>query len=271
MASFHEYKRRALLPAVGLGLAGYFLFVFMPLSRRAQNLEEPVRKSWNKLAATLNESNSLSLDFALITNQLAETREALARVSEAKRAAATRLDLTPELRDRMSASFQLFEYQNELSKALDDLDRRARKQQVAVDPTVFAGFPEHTVDVPQPALLWAALAFTRDLLDTALRCKPSAIHSLEVPLPRTGSAGPGAAGRWAEIPLQIEITAKAADAINLCHSLPLRAEELKHAGLPEAPAGKAPLLIDRFVIRKQTPEKPDEVRVWMRVIGFVPP
>jgi hypothetical protein len=51
--------------------------------------------------------------------------------------------------------------------------------------------------------------------------------------------------------------------------LPLRADELRAAGLPEAPVDKPPLFVDRLIIRKQSPDKPDEVRVWLRVVGFV--
>ena len=36
-----------------------------------------------------------------------------------------------------------------------------------------------------------------------------------------------------------------------------------------APPDKPALFIDRLIIKKQAPEKPDEVRVWMRLIGFV--
>jgi hypothetical protein len=27
--------------------------------------------------------------------------------------------------------------------------------------------------------------------------------------------------------------------------------------------------VDRLVVKRQTPDKPDEVRVWLRVVGFV--
>jgi hypothetical protein len=39
--------------------------------------------------------------------------------------------------------------------------------------------------------------------------------------------------------------------------------------LAEAPPEKPALFIDRLVIKKQSPDKPDEVRVWMRLVGFV--
>ena len=44
---------------------------------------------------------------------------------------------------------------------------------------------------------------------------------------------------------------------------------MRAAGLPEAPLDKPVLFIDRLVVRKQSPDKPDEVRVSLRAVGFV--
>lgn len=269
MPSFQEYKRRSLLPLGGVALAAYYLLVFVPLDRRANSLDEPLGKDWAKLATSLDQSNAVSLDFRYITNQLRETRMALASLEDAKKSAALRLELAPALRAKLSAPFQLVDYQNERSKQMDELDRRAKAEKIAVDPAVFSGFPEHTVDIQEPALLWAALSLTDELLATALRCKVAAIHNLEVNLSATNSPGADNAGRWAEIPLQLEFTASADNATRLVQSLPLRAAEIRAAGLPDGPAEKEPLLIDRLIIRKQSPDKLDEVRVWLRAVGFV--
>jgi hypothetical protein len=51
--------------------------------------------------------------------------------------------------------------------------------------------------------------------------------------------------------------------------LPLRANEIQAAGLPEAPADKPPLFVDRLIMQKQSPDKADEVHVWLRAVGFV--
>ena len=269
MPSFQEYKRRSFLPLAGLAVAAYYLLVFVPLDRRVASLDEPLRRDWAKLAASLDQSNATTLDFRYITNQLKDTRLALAIFEDAKKSAAARLELSPAVRAKLNTPFQLVDYQNERSKQMDELDRQAKTDKVTVDPAVFSGFPEHTVDIQQPSLLWAALSLTEELLDTALRCHVAAIHNLEVNLAVTNAPGADNAGRWAEIPLQLEFTASADNAARLVQSLPLRADELRAAGLPESPAGNQPLLLDRLIIRKQSPDKLDEVRVWLRAVGFV--
>lgn len=269
MRSLTELKRRGILPLAGLGLAAYYVLVFVPLAHRAHKLDEPLRKGWQRLAASVDQTNALVLDFQRITNQLKETRQELALLQDAKEKAALRLELPPELRAKLTAPFQLVDYQIERSKQMDELDRRTRQEKIVVDPVVYAGFPEHTADMTEPALLWSALALTEDLLETALRCKVAAIHSLEVAVALTNSASTES-GVWAEVPLQLEFSAPAENALRIVQSLPLRQEEIRAAGLPLPSKPKEPLFIDRLIIRKETPEKLDEVRVWIRAVGFVP-
>jgi hypothetical protein len=269
MPSFTEIRRRFLLPLVGLGLALFYLFGFLPLAHQAVNLDAPLDSAWHKLAVSLDQTNALAIDFAHITNQLAETRQALAILEDTKKKAASRLEVAPGLRARLNDPFQLVDFQNQRSKEMDDLDRVTKERQITVDPAVYAGFPEHTVDTREPSLLWAALTLSEDLLSTAVRCKVSAIHSLEVNLDLTNTPSSEALRRWAQIPLQFEFTASGDNAMKVIQSLPLRADEIKAAGLPEAPPDKAPLFIDRLIVRKESPEKLDEVRVWLQAVGFV--
>ncbi len=269
MSPFREYRRRSLIPLGGILLLGYFLVFYLPLSRRAASLDDPLQKAWRKLAASLDQTNSTTLDFMRLTNQLNDTRQALGLLENTRKEAALRLDLSADLKTKMNAPFQLVDYQNERSKQIDDLDKKAKEQNISIDAAVFAGFPEHTVDTADPALLWPALSLTDQLLMSALRCKVSAIHSLEVPLLITNTPAPDFSGRWDYIPLQLEFTASAQNAAQFIQSLPLRAEELHAAGLPEAPADKVPLFISRLIMKKQSPDKLDEVRVWLEAVGFV--
>ena len=52
-------------------------------------------------------------------------------------------------------------------------------------------------------------------------------------------------------------------------SLPLRPAEIKAAGLPESTPDKLPLFIERLIVKKQAADKPEDVRVWMRVVNFI--
>jgi hypothetical protein len=269
MSSFREYQRRCVVPVAGLALAAYYVFVFMPLSHKANNLDAPLEKEWRILSASLEQTNSLTIDFLHITNQLAETRQALAILENARQKAAPHLDLGPAVRARMNAPFELVDYENERSKEVDDLIRLARQKEVTIESAVYFGFPEHTAEVRQPRLLWPALAMADGFMRMAIQCKVAAIQSMAVPLALTNFPAASGTERLAEIFLQVEFTGPVPSIGKVLQSLPLRGEELRGAGLVEAPPDKPALFVDRFVIKKQSPEKPDEVRVWMRLVGFV--
>jgi hypothetical protein len=269
MSSFREYRRRCVVPLAGLALAGYYIFGFMPLSRKARNLDVPLEREWRALAGSLEQTNSFIIDFLHITNQLAETRQALATLENARQKAAPRLDPGPVVRAKLNAPFELVDYENERSKEVDDLARLAKQKEITIEPAVFVGFPEHTAEVTQPRLLWPALAMADGFMRTAIQCKVAAIHTLAVPLALTNFPAANGTERLAEIFLQVEFTGAVPNVGKVIQSLPLRGDELRSAGLVEAPPDKPALFIDRLMIKKQTPEKPDEVRVWMRLAGFV--
>jgi hypothetical protein len=264
----NEYQRRSILPLAGLALGAYYFMVFVPLKHHAEALDAPVEKAWRKLGLALEQTNNPVLDFQFITNQLAETQDARRVFENARQKATARLELGPGVRARINGVFQLVEFENERSKAMDDLMRLAKQQQVAIEPAVLAGFPEHTIDVKRPDLLWGALAMVDGVLRIALQSKVAAIHSLQTTTLTNGLVG-NSADRLAEIPLQIEFTASATNVSRFLNSLPLRGDELRNSGFPEAPVEKPPLFIDRLMIKKQSPDKPDEVRVFVRLMGFV--
>src|SRR5436309_6069054 len=120
MRNSREIKRRCALPLALLGLAAYYAFAFVPLTRKAESLDAPLQKAWLKLAASLEQPNAAGLDFSQISNQLNETRQELASLEGLKKKAANRLELAPELRARFNSTFQLVDFQNERSKQMDD-------------------------------------------------------------------------------------------------------------------------------------------------------
>lgn len=266
--SFQEYKRRSILPLAGLVLAAYYFLVYLPMQQKAAGFDAPLKKDWAKLCAALDQTNAVTLNFRQLTNQLSETRQALTALESARQKVINRLELGPAVRSRLNAPFQLVEYENERSQEIDQLSAMAKDQKVTLDPAVLAGLPDYTVDVLQPNLLWPALSLADGLLRTVLSSNAVALHSLQVPLLLTNSFA-DAPSHWTEVPMQVEFTAPAPGLLRILQSLPLRAEEARAAGLPPLPGNKAPLFIDGLILKKQSPDKPDELRVWLRLVGFV--
>ncbi len=264
-----ESRRRCVIPCLGIGLAAVYLFAFAPLSRKADSLDAPLEKAWRELAGMLGQTNAVSLDFVAITNQLAETRIAVAALETARRQAQARIEPGEPLRARLNESFQLVEYDSEVSRRISNLVRLAAEKKVTLEPAVIAGFPEQTVEVREPELLWAELEFLDCLLTGAIHAQVAVIHSVSAPALLTNVPPPLGVRTLTELPVQIECSGPAPQVTRFLQSLPLRGEELKAAGLPEAPTNKPALYVDRLVLRKQSPEKRDEVRLSLRAAGFV--
>jgi hypothetical protein len=267
--SLREYQRRCLIPLGAIGLAAFYLMVFVPVKHRAESLDGPLRQAWQRLAVSLEQTNALAIDFLHITNQLGETRQALASLESARQKATARFELSPALRAKLGAPFELVDFQNERSKEMDELMRLGKESKVTIEAPVFSGFPEHTADLRQPAFLWPALAFADTLLHSAIECKIEALHSLEVPVALTNSPPSNGAEQLVQIPIEMEFSGPLENILKLTKLLPLRGEEARAAGFTNAPADKPVLLLERLFIKKQVPEKPDEARVFLRVTGFV--
>lgn len=264
-----ERRRRLFIPAAGLLLAGYFIFVLQPLMRRAQDLDAPLSTAWKKLANTVGETNTATLDLAVIAARLHQTEQSLAVVQTAERQAAARVGLSADLRDRLNTPFQLVDFQVEVQKVIDDLTQLAKQQQVTLAPAVAQGFPEYTADVKQPEMLWAELSFIEDLLTLAINSKVTTLHALSLPLSLTNAPPTNRPPPLAEIPVQIELTGPVPSVARFLETLPLRLDEIRGQRLPAPPTNKPALFIDRVFLRKEAPEKPDEVRLWLRAVGFV--
>ena len=267
----HERQRLKLLPLAGMVLAAYALFVFLPLSKRARSLDAPLEANWRKLSAALHQTNAASLDLAGIVERLRQTRQSMSSLMSVQKQAALRVDLGEDIATRMREQFQLVDYQNERQRIISELAGLSQQGQTALEPPVLGGLPEYTAEVQQPSLLWAQLSFINHLLTTAVHCKISVVHALSVPATLAESYPTNRPPVLSEIPMQMELTGAAAHVMQFLESLPLRAEEIKAAGLPEAPTNKPALFIDKLMLRRQSPDKPDEVRLSLRVFGFVFP
>lgn len=266
---FNERRRRHLIPVIVLALAASYLFVLLPLSRRADQLNEPLKKAWLQLSTALGQTNNVSLDFVGLTNQIDATRQAVVALETARQRAAHRSALDPALRERMRAPFQLVDYENARGALQDALRRLAAKHKVTLVPAVFDSFPAHTADVRQPALLWVQLAFAEEVVTAAIQSQITAIQALSVPTVLTNPPPPEGIRALTEIPLQIELVGEAAKVARFLERLPLRAEEVEAAGLPVTTTNKPALFLERMVLRKQTPDKPEEIRASLRIVGFV--
>ena len=165
---------------------------------------------------------------------------------------------------------QLVDYETERSKQLDELGSLAKQQQVAVAPAVLRQLPRtHRRRQTTCPALGRPVAHRRPacgppssarwLRFIRWRCRPCS----PTPPPPTASTD------WRRFPCTWSSPVRLPARSSCSSASPLRADEIRAAGLPQAPADKPALFLDRLIVQKRSADKPDEVRVWMRAVGFV--
>ena len=255
---------------VVLGLALFWFLVFRPFAQRAESLDKPLDKVWRELVDFSLQSSGVSdLDLNQIEKNQELLRASLAATEEVRREISARVDLEPEMRAKMNEPFFLIDFQNERQKRTEQLTALAATRKVALDAPALAGFPQYKAETRDPSVLWAQLSLVDHILTVAINCEVGHVNNLTL-LPT--QPVPGATGgerTWQEIPLRIELIAPMAAAEKFLFAMPLRADEMKAAGLPESSPGKPALFIKGLLLRKQTPEKPDEVSLDVTISGFV--
>ena len=234
-------------------------------------MDKPLGDVWQQLVPFNFESIGVrDLDVARIKETQDTLRAALAGTEIVRSNISARVEMEPEIRAKVNGPFLLVDFQNERQKRIEQLTGLARTQQVVLDPAALAGFPEYKAETKDPGLLWAQLSIVHHVLTVAINSKVGQVKNI-VALPSRPDQGTrGGESQWREIPMRIELIGMAPAAANFLFAIPFRAEEIKAAGLPEALPGKPALFLDGLLLRKQTPEKPEEVNLDVVISGFVP-
>lgn len=254
----------------GVGLSAYFGLVYLPLREKAESLDTPLRRA-RQLLITINKESPFvgGLEPERIEETLTQMRTDLDALKRAEASIFASLELDAATRTRLRAPFQLVDYQSERQLRLEEFSALAKKQNVALEPAVAAGFPEYVADRSDPALLWAQLNLVNHLLNVAAQAKVTSIVSLQTPVPEPQRLAEGGGIYLDIVPIRLELTGQADTLARFLRTIPLRTEEAKALGLPEPLPGKPAMFIDKLVLRKIAPDKVDQGHLEVLVRGLV--
>lgn len=273
MISARKYRMvQRILLLGGLFLALFYFFVFMPLGERVNALDRPLADRWNRLFKYHLVNGSVEgVDLASLNEQLEELQRTSQELVQFARQVKGRVGLEPGVQDKMRQPFQLVDFQNERQLRLEELERVAREKKVSLEPAVLAGYPEYSTDLRQPALLWGHLSIVHQALLTALHCQVTAVHLVTARAPRRLPSDESQPKIMDELPFIVHLTGTMPAVSRFLAALPVKSGDVQGAGFPEVPAGKPALFIDRLLMRKESPEKLDVVRVELRIVGLACP
>ena len=85
MAFVPEMRRSTIIPLAGLAVAAYYLLVLLPLARRSHHLDAPLQSGWQKLAASLEQTNAPMTSLAPELAQAQRMYDNLTKVLSARK------------------------------------------------------------------------------------------------------------------------------------------------------------------------------------------
>ncbi|MBA4149791.1 MAG: hypothetical protein H0X66_16885 [Verrucomicrobia bacterium] len=271
LSSRQSRRAQNILILTGLVLAMYYLVVFRPMDQRSAQLDRPLREAWQKLAAArISSDGDQELNIVEIEKNLQEVKGAVATIQQARETVEAAVALDRSVRHKMREPFQLVDFQIEELLRIEELGRSAQQNNVTIAPVVFAHFPEYQADRGESELLWGQLALLHRVLETAIDCKVSVIQSIQLPslVPHARSATNAPVFLY-EIPLHVELVGSMESITKLLAALPHGGGEKEAADLSAVAPASSALFIDRIVLRKNSPENPDEAHLDLRVCGFI--
>ena len=263
-------RTQTVLIVGGLLLALCYFFLYRPLSKTSEALDDPLIGLWQQLVRTNAQDQTVEgLDADDIQATLQSVQLSRVRFDAIRQSLLERLELEPAITQKLSESFQLIDFQNERQARIAELSRLAKLGDVKLDTNVFEKFPNYPVDHGVPVLLWAQLAICESVLKTAIDCGNSRVSRLEVQPIRTVSAGAETGIHFQEIPVEIELTGSMPTVSQFLASLPMRANDIAAMGLPKADPSKASYFIGRLMLTKDSPEELDGVSLKATIVGYL--
>ncbi len=251
-------------------LALVFVLGFEPVARRASLMDQPLRHAWEAFART----NQSSLATAGVPEDRLPARlEAIqataTELDDLRRLAFQRIELTPEVADRIQAPFQLIDFDNERLRIADELAALGKAKKVPIQPAALGGLPRYPSE-SAPAFLWPRLHIAQQALLTAAHCEVAGILELSQLPPVTHRSPMDGRRLYEELRMRLEVAGAAEPLGRFLTSLPLRGEELKATGLAEILTNKPALFVSQLLMRKAAPDRPNDARLELVISGFVP-
>lgn len=264
---FQVAQRVLLLGALLAGLV--FAFLFEPLSHTAAALDDRLIFLWDQLnRAGVSAAPDTGVDLAELEARGHRLQGLATRLAAAGSHLTNQLALEAPTREKMRLPFQLVELQNERQLRIEKLGKLAQEKNVTIAPATFAGFPDYSSEQKQPGLLWAQLALVQYAVEAGIQCQLMSINNLTSSLPRPVNpeeASPAAD----ELSITLEVTGNSPALTRFLLCLALRPEEGKALALPALGGNKPTLFLDRLLMRRNSVEKPDSIKMELRITAVV--
>lgn len=258
------------LVLLGFCLALYYVVVYRRLTLQIAELDAPLTQLWQELQSASPQTNAFGGEYVSrildLRNEVSRSGTALSQLQKVVR---ERLQFDPATEERLEEPFRLIDFSNERQTRIEELARLAQQRKVTLQPSVASGFPEYSVEGRQPSvLLWPHLAVAYHVVQSALQSGLDQVVGLQTLPARIHIADTNTAEALVELPIRLEVLGSATAANRFLEMLPLAEAELQSRGLADPPKGKPCLFLQRILMRKESREQLEGVRLELVTSGF---
>lgn len=248
---------RALLIGGGLIALLTYLFVFRSLSRETGRLDGELDQVWRDLTRE---------SFVNVDGRLDAARQSDLALAKVESSVSRRIGMDAAFEKSLKGSFQLVEFEIERATRSDELLKLAGTRKVSIPAAPFGELPNYTEEFAEPRLLWGRLAIGYHALMTAIDAGVDTIENVgSFKVRKHGSPAPF----LDEITFKMTLTGSMAKMSDFLKALPMGRSDLDRHGLTSTQRVKPALFIDGLMLRKRPGKNFDDVRLDLRIGGFI--
>lgn len=248
---------RGLLITAGLIAALYYVFAFRALSHQAESLDGELEAVWEDLTQE---------SFVDVNGRLDVARDSVEALTDVEQSVTRRILLDPSFEKSLKESFQLVDFEIERETRNDELIQLAAGAKVTIPADPFERLPEYTTEMGDPRLLWGQMAIAYHVLVTTIDAGVDSVDKVDAFVVRSHG---GAEAFLDEITFEMTLTGSMSKISKFLKALPMDRRELERHELKSTQPVKPAFFIDGLMLRKRPGKNFDDVRLDLRVGGFI--
>ncbi len=239
--------------------AFYYVLVYRALARERAALDLRLEG----VASELFREAPLDSD-----ERIAAARRSAEAVSEMQRKIRSRTELNPVFEHGLNGPFQLVDFEIERETLNDELIQLAKSRKAGIPAIPFEHLPEYTEEMSSPHQLWGQLGVAYHAIVSALEAGVGTIESVDGFEFRQGGEGE-MDPLLDEVVFELTLTGSMSKVAVFLKTLPMDRGEMERHGFKTGQLAKPALFIDGLMLRKRPGENLDDVRLDLRVGGFI--
>lgn len=245
----------------------YYAFMTRPLVLQERNADLLLRESIERLRDL-----GLGTTAEEVRAQMERLEQEIERLEGLGRDSSRDIQFDAEVREFLRRPFAVLDFEQRRYLVADRLFEDAGERNVGLFGNFEDELPSFRPEVEQPHLLWAQLTVIEQLVSTAIRAGVRRIDGVN--LVETGTDADGGSsfrnGAQHEIPVQIRLVGDMDSLRAFLLSLPLTANDLREIESELASdEEKSAFYVSRFIFRKASRERAEEISLDLLVSGFL--